>query len=237
MHGLALANLVRGEASLLSGHVDAANTDLVNAVSLHQAAGAESGYALSMARLAEVALAAGDHRRAEQLATRSLELARTAPIASHLVVRILGIKVDLARSLREAISAVNEGEQQLAGHEACGPCSMPFRVAAAITFARSGDLDAAASYVDAARSVAGMWPGSPWEAAEWEARAALRLAEGRREQAVALLQEASDLFARSGHTLAVARCRQAASEAQPGVAGAAVCSPTLPGNASGTPLP
>ena len=214
VHGLALANLVRGEASLLSGQVDAANTDLVNAVSLHQAAGAGSGYALSMARLAEVALAAGDHRRAEQLATRSLELARTAPIASHLVVRILGIKVDLARSLREAISAVNEGEQQLAGHEACGPCSMPFRVAAAITFARSGDLDAAASYVDAARSVAGMWPGSPWEAAEWEARAALRLAEGRREQAVALLQEASDLFARSGHALAVARCRQAASEAQ-----------------------
>ena len=130
------------------------------------------------------------------------------------MVRILGIKVDLAPSLREAISAVSEGEQQLAGHEACGPCSMPFRVAAAITFARSGDLDAAASYVDAARSVAGMWPGSPWEAAEWEARAALRLAEGRREQAVALLQEASDLFARSGHTLAVARCRQAACEAQ-----------------------
>ena len=213
VHGRALAHLVRGEASLLSGQLDAANADLVDAVNLHQSVGAESGYALSMARLAEVALASGDHRRAEQLATRSLELARAGPIADHLVVRILGIKVELARSLREAVSAVHEGEQQLAGHEACGPCSMPFRVTAAITFARSGDLDAAASYVDAARSVAGMWPGSPWEAAEWEARAALRLAEGRREQAAALLQEASDVFARSGHALAVARCRRAASEA------------------------
>jgi DNA-binding SARP family transcriptional activator len=215
VHGRALASLVRGEACLLSGELDAANTDLVNAVSLHQAAGAESGYALSTARLAEAALAAGDHRRAEQLATRSLELARTAAIASHLVVRILGIKVDLAQSLREAIHAVHEGEEQLAGHEACGPCSMPFRVAAAITFARSGDLDAASSYVDAARSIAGMWPGSPWEASEWEARAAVRLAEGRREQAAALLQEASDVFARSGHSLAVSRCRQAALEAMP----------------------
>jgi DNA-binding SARP family transcriptional activator len=215
VHGRALASLVRGEACLLSGQLDNANADLVNAVSLHQAAGADSGYTLSMARLAEAALAAGDHRRAEQLATRSLELARTAPIASHLVVRILGIKVELAQSLREAINAVHEGEQQLAGHEACGPCSMPFRVAAAVTFAKSGDLDAASSYVDAARSIAGMWPGSPWEAAEWEARAALRLAEGRREQAAALLQEASDVFARSGHALAVSRCRQAAREAVP----------------------
>ena len=215
VHGRALAHLVRGEASLLSGALDEANADLVDAVALHQAAGAESGYALSMARLAEVALAMGDHRRAEQLANRALELARTARIASHLVVRILGIRIELARSLREAVGAVQEGEEQLAGHEPCGPCSMPFRVAAAITFARSGNLDAAASYVDAARSVSGMWPGSPWEAAEWEARAALRLAEGRPEQAAALLREASDVFAISGHALAEARCRQGAAQAVP----------------------
>jgi DNA-binding SARP family transcriptional activator len=215
VHGRALASLVRGEANLLSGQLDAAHADLANAVSLHQAASAESGYALSMARLAEVAMAAGDHRRAQQLADRALGLARLAPIASHLVVRILGIQVEVAQSLREAINAVHDGEQQLAGHEACGPCSMPFRVAAAITFAKCGDLDAAASYVNAARSVAGMWPGSPWEAAEWEARAALRLAEGRREQAAALLEEAADVYDRSGHALAVARCRRAALQPVP----------------------
>jgi hypothetical protein len=129
------------------------------------------------------------------------------------VIRILGIKVDLAQSLRDKVNAIQEGEQQLAGHEACGPCSMPFRVAAATAFARSGDLEAATSYVNGARSIAGMWPGSPWEAAEWEARAAVRLAEGRQEQAAALLEEASDVFARSGHSLAVARCRQAALDA------------------------
>ena len=77
VHGRALANLVRGEASLLSGRARRSQRRPRDAVSLHQAVGAESGYALSMARLAEVALAAGDHRRAEQLATRSLELART----------------------------------------------------------------------------------------------------------------------------------------------------------------
>jgi tetratricopeptide (TPR) repeat protein len=212
-HGRALASLVRGEASLLSGELDAANRDLANAVSLYQAAGTESGYALSLARLTEAAAAAGDLRRAEQLANRSLELAHSVPLGSHIVVRILGVKVDLAQSLRAAISAVREGEEHLAGHDACAPCSMPFRVAAAIAFAKAGDLHAAASYVDAARKVAGMWPSSPWEAAEWEARAALRLAEGRREQAAALLGEASDVYARSGHALAVARCRRAAAEA------------------------
>jgi DNA-binding SARP family transcriptional activator len=212
-HGRALASLVRGEASLLSGELDAANSDLANAVSLYQAVGAESAYALATARLTEVAAAAGDLRRADQLANRSLELAHSVPIGSHIVVRILGVKVDLAQSLRAAIVAVQEGEEQLAGHDACGPCSMPFRVAAAITFAKAGDLHAAASYVDAARSVAAMWPGSPWEAAAWEARAALRLAEGRREQATALLEEASDVYARSGHSLAVARCRRAAAHA------------------------
>jgi hypothetical protein len=51
-----------------------------------------------------------------------------------------------------------------------------------------------------------MWQGGPWQAAVWEARAALRLAAGDRGQAAALLREAANLFAECGRPLDEARC-------------------------------
>jgi DNA-binding SARP family transcriptional activator len=212
VHGRALASLVRGEAALLSGQLDIAQSDLTQAVALHQSVAAGSGAAMAMARLAEVALAGGDRRRALQLVEKALEQAHAAPMSSHLVVRVLGTQLEAAGSVREAMHALQSSEEALAGRDACGPCSMTFRVAAAMSCARAGDLEAASSYVSAARRVAGMWPGGPFEASEWEARAALRLAEGRAEQAVALLREAADVFERTGHVLAAARCRKSADE-------------------------
>jgi hypothetical protein len=55
-----------------------------------------------------------------------------------------------------------------------------------------------------------MWQGGPWQAAVWEARGALRIAEGDHNQGAALLNEAADLFADSGRPLDAARCRAAA---------------------------
>jgi DNA-binding SARP family transcriptional activator len=215
-HGQAVATLVVGEAALLSGQLEAAEQALGKSAELHQAAEASSGAALAMVWLAEAALARGDRRRAVRILERARKLAVTSPLSSHLLVRVLGALVQAAPSPGEARAVVREAEEQLAGGECCQPCSMSFRAGAAITCARTGDLDAARSYLEATGRLAAMWQGGPRQASEWEARAALRLAEGRKDQAVALLHEATDLFERSGHTLAATRCRaQAAAAAQP----------------------
>jgi hypothetical protein len=107
---------------------------------------------------------------------------------------------------REAILA--EAEAQMARpKEICRPCSIGLAVAASIACSQAGELARARFWLGHAERLAGMWSGGPWQAAVWEARAALRTAEGDREQAHALLREAADLFAQSGRPLDEARCR------------------------------
>jgi DNA-binding SARP family transcriptional activator len=95
----------------------------------------------------------------------------------------------------------------------CPPCSMGFRVAAAIAYARAGRLDQARRRLQAAEPIAGMWPGGAWHAAIWEARGVLRQAEGDTERAAALYHEAADRFAELGRPLDRDRCRAAARQA------------------------
>jgi hypothetical protein len=84
-------------------------------------------------------------------------------------------------------------------------------VTAAITKARAGDLSNARQQLERAERIAGMWRGGPWQAAVWEARGVLRIAEGDQNQGIALLEEAAALFAASGHPLDAARCRATAA--------------------------
>ena len=51
-----------------------------------------------------------------------------------------------------------------------------------------------------------MWQGGAWQAAVWEARAEVRLAEGERDQAAALLREAAERFGRLGRPRDAERC-------------------------------
>ena len=93
--------------------------------------------------------------------------------------------------------------------EICGPCSIGLAVAASIACSQAGELARARFWLGHAERLAGMWSGGPWQAAVWEARAALRTAEGDGVQAHALLREAADLFAQSGRPLDEGRCRAA----------------------------
>lgn len=116
---------------------------------------------------------------------------------------------------------------ELAGREACDPCSMGFLTAAAIASARAGDLERSGRYLEQAERVSGMWQGGAWAAAVWEARAELRLAEGDPQQAGALFWEAAEAFTQAGHPLDDARSRAAAERARA----------ARSGNVSGTPGP
>jgi len=213
VHGKALAQFLLGEAELLSGRLGAADQLLTSAVALYQRAGAASGQALAMHRLAEVAIASDQRNKASWLLARGLHIAERCWLEPHAVVRIHGALVAAATNPHAATRTVEEADRRLGRRDVCSPCSMGFRVAAAIGYARAGHLGQARRRLQAAEPIAGLWPGGAWHAAIWEARGVLRQAEGDTTRAAALYNEAADQFAELGRPFDRDRCRAAARQA------------------------
>jgi DNA-binding SARP family transcriptional activator len=213
VHGQALAHFLLGEAELLSGRLESARQQLSSAVARYERAGATSGQALAMHRLAEAAVAAGRRTDAFPILQRSLGVAENCWLEPHAVVRIHGTFIAATTNPHAAARRVEDADRGLEGRGVCAPCSMGFRVAAAIACARAGRLDQARRRVQAAEPIAAMWPGGAWHAALWEARGVLRQAEGDTRRAAALYDEAADHYAELGRPLDRDRCRTAARQA------------------------
>jgi DNA-binding SARP family transcriptional activator len=210
VQGLALARFLLGEAELLSGRLGAAHDLLTSAVGLYEQAGATSGRVLAMHRLAEAAVASARWKQAAWLLQRSLDLASQCWLEPHAIVRIHGTIVAATANPHMATRRAEHADRVLERRNVCPPCSTGLRVAAAIAYARAGRLDQARRRLQAAERVAGMWPGGAWHAAMWEARGAIRHAEGDTKRATALYNEAADQFAELDRPLDRDRCRAAA---------------------------
>jgi DNA-binding SARP family transcriptional activator len=208
--GRALAQFLLGEVELLSGRLGAAHQVLTSAVVLYKQAGAVSGQVLAMHRLAETAVAGAQWQRAAWLLQHSLDMAGRCWLEPHAVVRIHGTLVAATTNPHAATRRVEHADDVLGQRSVCPPCSMGFRVASAIAYARAGRLDQARRRLQAAERVAGIWPGGAWHAAVWEARGVLRQAEGDTRRAAALYHEAADQFAELDRPLDRDRCRAAA---------------------------
>jgi DNA-binding SARP family transcriptional activator len=206
MPGEALMSLLIGESELFSGRLDESHEWLSRAAGLYDEIGGDSGRAFALVRLAEVAVAVDQRAQAVRHLTIARRLAERSDLASHLLVRIFAVMVEAADNPDRRQRLLEEAEMVLRPKEVCGPCSIGFRVRAAIAYARSGDLARARQWLADAERLSGMWQGGPWQAAVWEARAALRLAAGDRAQAAALWREAANLFGESGRPLDEARC-------------------------------
>jgi DNA-binding SARP family transcriptional activator len=180
--------------------------------SIAERAGSVQGQALAMHRLADAAVAGGRRTHAIELLQQNLAVAERCWLEPHAVVRIHGTLVAATANPHAAARRVEDADRRLERRNVCPPCSMAFRVAAAIAYARSGRLDQAHRRVQAAEPIAGMWPGGAWQAALWEARGALRQAEGDTRRAAALYNEAADQFAELGRPLDRDRCRAAAQQ-------------------------
>ena len=200
-----------GEAEFFAGHLGASHDWLTRAAALYLEDGG-SGLAFTLLRMTEVAAAgAGPSRPASRL-DEARRIAAQSPLGAHLKVRALEVMVKTAGDSKRREAILAEAEAQMARpKEICRPCSIGLAVAASVACSQEGHLARSRFWLGHAERLAGMWSGGPWQAAVWEARAALRAAEGDREQAHALLREAADLFAQSGRPLDEARCRAAIS--------------------------
>jgi hypothetical protein len=166
-----------------------------------------------MYRLAEVAVASARRDQASWLLQRSLRIAENCWLEPHAVVRVRGVLVAAAVNPHAATRRVEDADRRLDRRNVCSPCSIGFRIAAAIAYARAGRLNQARRRLQSAERIAGMWPGGAWHAALWEAHGVLRQAEGDTTRATALYNEAADQFADLGRPLDRDRCRAAARQA------------------------
>jgi tetratricopeptide (TPR) repeat protein len=207
--GRALATLLLGEFSLLSGDLETAVPVLSEAVTIADEARLDSASSIAMERLGEALAALGDRAAARRLVRRAMPLASRSTIPSHLVVRLLAIDVRAAATKGQALLAVGAGERWMTdAPHVCGPCSMTFRIETVRAYARAGDLLHARRHLAEADRIAGMWQGGPWRAAVWEAQAELRRAEGHAQQAAALFAEAAEQFEQFHRLLDARRCRE-----------------------------
>lgn len=206
--GHAFAVTLRGEAELLSGRLDEAETDLRAAIGLNQDIGAAVGEALALQRLAEVALRRGAARDAEALVDEALAVARETDIGFHLFDRIYGTRIALADDPAAALAALEEAECAVRGPlETCPGCRITFAVPAAIAAARGGDHERALRHAEAAEFLAGVVMRLPgWNAAVEEVRGHLHRAGGEPTRAAAHFRSAAAAFRAAGQPLDGARC-------------------------------
>lgn len=208
--GEALMSLLIGEAELFAGRLDESREWLSRSSGLYEEVGGASGRSLALVRLAEVAIAYGQMEEAVRMLGVARTLAERSELNAHLRVRIFAALLAATASHATRQRLLGEAEAELRPGPVCAPCSIGYRIAAGIACARSSQLDRAREYVADAERISGMWQGGPWRAAVWQAKAEVRMAEGHRAQAAALMREAADLFGESGRPLDEARCLAAA---------------------------
>jgi hypothetical protein len=216
--GLAFAVTLRGEAKLLSGQLDAAETDLIQGAQLHHRIGGATGEALSLQRRAELAMYRGRSDIARVVLEEALDVARQSDVGFHLLDRIYGTRIAIASNPDAALGVLEEAEASVRGPlETCPGCRITFAIPATIAAARAHAFDVAASHERQSEYLANVVMKLPaWHAALHEAHAHIALASGEADSARQSFSLAAQGFQRAGHVLDEARCAGKARDASSG---------------------
>ncbi len=198
----AFAATLLGEVALAEDRTEDASEWLEETVRVSREIGAIASESLASLRLGEAARARGDNAEADGLLADALVLSRWSPLIRHLqpltyaALMLPPNDPDLGRRwFEEAEAALRQEEHP------CVYCGVTFDLAAAIATARSRQPERAAELVAATEEAVGLWPDGAWHASFEEARGELALAQGKTEEASALLRSAREGFAERGRRL------------------------------------
>jgi hypothetical protein len=212
VRGQAFACTLRGEAGVLAGRLEEADSDFAMGADLHGRIGALAGEALSLLGRAQVATARGHGRQARPHLDDALQLARESDVGHHTLDRIYGAMIDAAVDATDALAIIGEAEAAIRGPaETCPTCRIAFVVPAAIGAARAGDLQRARRYArDCEHALAIIALPPAWHAAGAEVQGWLARAERRRVDAGVSFHAAAGGFRACGQPLDAERCRRLA---------------------------
>lgn len=211
--GQAFGTTLRGEAELLAGDLAAARRDLREGARLHRAIGGPVGEALSLQRLAEVALHEGQRQEACALIDEALDIARQTDIGFHLLDRIYGTRLNLHWDRPEAaLALLEDASASVRGPlETCPGCRITFAVPAAIAAARGGAIELAQQHEAQCAYLADVVMRLPaWYAAHDEVLGHIEVARAS-GGAAHRFRAAAERFRQAGHPLDAARCEALAS--------------------------
>lgn len=207
--GHAFGVTLRGEAEWLAGNLTEARQHLVEGARLHRAIGGPVGEALSLQRLAELALHEGQRDEARALIEEALDVARQTDIGFHLLDRIYGTRINLhADDPDAALHVMEDASASVRGPlETCPGCRITFAVPAAIAAARAGELELAEKHEEQCAYLANVVMRLPaWYAAHHEVRGHIAARRGAAEESLAHFVAAAARFREAGHPIDAARC-------------------------------
>ncbi len=176
------------------------------------------GEALSLQRLSELALHRGRWHEAKALLADALDVAQQSDVGFHLLDRIYGTRIAMARNPDAALAALEEADTSVRGPlETCPGCRITFAVPATIAAARGRQLTLATAHQRQAQYLADVVMKLPaWYAALHEARAHVAMASGEAQASREAFAEAARGFASAGQPLDAARCGHLAAQGPPG---------------------
>lgn len=207
--GHAFGVTLRGEAEWLAGDRVSAREHLREGARLHRAIGGPVGEALSLQRLAELALHEGQKDEARALVDEALDVARQTDIGFHLLDRIYGTRITLhADDPEAALHVMEDASASVRGPlETCPGCRITFAVPAAIAAARAGELDLAEKHEAQCAYLANVVMRLPaWYAAHDEVRGHIAATRGSAEESLARFAAAAARFREAGHPIDAERC-------------------------------
>ncbi len=207
--GHAFGVTLRGEAEWLSGNLVEAREHLREGARLHRAIGGPVGEALSLQRLAEVALHEGQRDEARALIDEALDVARQTDIGFHLLDRIYGTRINLhADDPEAALHVMEDASASVRGPlETCPGCRITFAIPAAIAAARAGKVALAEKHAEQCAYLADVVMRLPaWYAAHDEVRGHIAATRGDTEAAHARFAAAAARFRDAGHPVDAERC-------------------------------
>jgi tetratricopeptide (TPR) repeat protein len=212
--GHAFGTTLRGEAEWLSGDLDSARQHLRDGARLHRSIGGAVGEALSLQRLAELALHEGHKAEARALVDEALDLARQTDIGFHLLDRIYGTRISLhSDDPAAALHVMHDAAASVRGPlETCPGCRITFAVPAAIAAARAGEVALAEQHEEQCAYLANVVMRLPaWHAAHDEVRGHIAAAKGAAaDETASHFAAAVARFRGAGQPVDAARCERLA---------------------------